>query len=242
MRRTLALSPPSAQYTPPVTPFATAVLFGSCLAFAGFVALYFGLFHDRSRGRLRCPHCWYNMTSLATARCPECGQASRPHELHATRRRWGAFATGIALLMLAAGLVIPVAAFQLVAAAGAAAGPGHPLRYKPLNNKYRVLIWPGTSCALINQADFWVVPDDRTPGTAFTFDDPGITSLGLAPPFAIGRLDKKGGNPAESIWFDFDGSTGDVQYFNDETSAAAHWRSQRGSVPPALLHPDTYAR
>lgn len=45
---------------------------------------------DRSRGRLRCPRCWYNMSGLEAVRCPECGHSIQsPNHLCKTRRvKW----------------------------------------------------------------------------------------------------------------------------------------------------------
>jgi hypothetical protein len=52
------------------------------------VLLYVGLFQDRSRGRPRCPKCWYNMTGAPSLVCPECGHNARsPKRFYRTRRR-----------------------------------------------------------------------------------------------------------------------------------------------------------
>jgi hypothetical protein len=48
--------------------------FGWTLAAAGMVLLAWALFWDRSRGRRRCPKCWYNMEGVPGLRCPECGR------------------------------------------------------------------------------------------------------------------------------------------------------------------------
>lgn len=61
------------------------------LAVLGLLLLFLALLRDRSRGRQRCPKCWYDMSGNATtpARCPECGHiAQTPAELLKTRRRW----------------------------------------------------------------------------------------------------------------------------------------------------------
>lgn len=66
------------------------------------IAISFGLFAfalmlgiwaaigDRSRGRLRCPRCWYDMEGIDTPQCPECGKAikSERHLRKARRMRW----------------------------------------------------------------------------------------------------------------------------------------------------------
>lgn len=61
------------------------------------------LFAGRSRGRKRCPRCWYDMTGAAAGslRCPECGhEANGERELLRTRRRW---AIGGPALLIAIG-------------------------------------------------------------------------------------------------------------------------------------------
>ena len=64
--------------------WAVLVLFAALTA----LLLYLGLFQDRSRGRPRCPKCWYNMTEAPSLVCPECGHDARtPRRLHRTRRR-----------------------------------------------------------------------------------------------------------------------------------------------------------
>ncbi len=85
---------------------------GLLLALAGMVVAWRALFADRSRGRPRCPKCWYDMAGLVgeplrlPATCPECGRvcASAP-ELFRTRRHWrrGTYASFAALLMLGGG-------------------------------------------------------------------------------------------------------------------------------------------
>src|SRR5512134_3701851 len=72
-------------YTVPII-WAVLVLFAALT----MLLLYLGLFQDRSRGRPRCPKCWYNMTGAPSLVCPECGHDAR-HErrLYRTRRqRW----------------------------------------------------------------------------------------------------------------------------------------------------------
>jgi len=60
------------------------------------------LFHDRARGRRRCPKCWYDLRGTPGLRCSECGyEAKRERQLFSTRRRWRLAALGV-LLMLAA--------------------------------------------------------------------------------------------------------------------------------------------
>ena len=63
----------------------------------GVLGLAWALFWDRSRGRKRCPRCWYGLDGVPSdegvTTCPECGKVVRkPTCLFRTRRRWG-FAT-----------------------------------------------------------------------------------------------------------------------------------------------------
>lgn len=60
---------------------------------------------DRSRGRRRCPECWYDMTGSVGLRCPECGrEAAHTRELYKARRRLRRLPIGLVGLLLAAGL------------------------------------------------------------------------------------------------------------------------------------------
>lgn len=62
---------------------------GWTLAGVGGVLLLWALFWDCSRGRRRCPKCWYDMAGLPGLTCPECGRdARREKRLLKTRRRW----------------------------------------------------------------------------------------------------------------------------------------------------------
>ena len=69
---------------------------GIVLAIATGLAIFsamlsvWALIGDRSRGRLRCPKCWYNMEGIDTPQCPECGKAikSARHLRQARRMKW----------------------------------------------------------------------------------------------------------------------------------------------------------
>lgn len=46
------------------------------------------LIGDPSRGRRRCPKCWYDMAATPSLRCPECGRlAKRERDLFRRRNR-----------------------------------------------------------------------------------------------------------------------------------------------------------
>jgi hypothetical protein len=76
------------------------------------VILFLALFRDRSRGRRRCPKCWYDMSRVPGLKCPECGKAAKSENwLHVARRRWRCAVCGAALAVgLPGALVIRTAA------------------------------------------------------------------------------------------------------------------------------------
>lgn len=66
----------------------------------GTLVLLWAIFWDRSRGRKRCPKCWYDMSGAAGLVCPECGRdARRVRGLHRTRRRWRWGLLGVMLVL-----------------------------------------------------------------------------------------------------------------------------------------------
>lgn len=78
---------------------------GWTFAAAGVVLLGWALFWDRSRGRRRCPKCWYSMEGVPGLRCPECGrEAKSERSFFRTRSRYR-YAM-FALLVMAAGCPI----------------------------------------------------------------------------------------------------------------------------------------
>ena len=68
----------------------------------GLLLVCWGLWGDRSKGRPRCPKCWYDLRgSLPRCECPECGHEARSEAaLFRTRRRWRAVRVGLVLPML----------------------------------------------------------------------------------------------------------------------------------------------
>ena len=62
---------------------------GAALGSLGLWLLYWSLLRDRSKGRRRCPKCWYNMSGTDSMTCSECGRtAKREKKLYKTHRRW----------------------------------------------------------------------------------------------------------------------------------------------------------
>lgn len=83
----------------------TAVIFG--LALFASMLLIWAIIGDRSRGRLRCPRCWYNMEGIDTPQCPECGKAikSDRHLRKARRMKWPFGLAGLLVGFAAYGFV-----------------------------------------------------------------------------------------------------------------------------------------
>ncbi|NNF41545.1 MAG: hypothetical protein HKN62_00580 [Phycisphaerales bacterium] len=74
------------------------------VALLGLLIAARALFRDRSRGRPRCPRCWYERTGSPEGPCPECGHVvKRERKLYKTRRRWRYAVLGILLLLLGLG-------------------------------------------------------------------------------------------------------------------------------------------
>lgn len=68
------------------------------------------LFGDRSRGRKRCPRCWYDMSAAVGLKCPECGKDAKGERgLLRTRRRWRLVVVGVVMGVVGMSLrVVPV--------------------------------------------------------------------------------------------------------------------------------------
>ncbi len=77
------------------------------LTIAGLAVIAWALFWDRSRGRRRCPKCWYDMDGAKAdgdgrLTCSECGRVvRRERRLFKTRRRWWRALAGVCVLGLA---------------------------------------------------------------------------------------------------------------------------------------------
>ena len=73
---------------------------GGLLGLGGLVLLWWALFADRSKGRKRCPKCWYNMSHTPSLTCSECGYtAKREKKLRKTHRRWRWAVVAVLLLL-----------------------------------------------------------------------------------------------------------------------------------------------
>ena len=71
---------------------------GAALGLLSLWLLYWSLLKDRSKGRRRCPKCWYNMSGTDSMTCSECGQTvKREKKLYKTRRhkRWALVSIGL---------------------------------------------------------------------------------------------------------------------------------------------------
>jgi len=76
-------------------------ILGTIAGLAGPWMLFRGMFADRSRGRRRCPKCWYLMEGTTERRCPECGrEAASDRRLFRTRRHWRRAVIGMILIVI----------------------------------------------------------------------------------------------------------------------------------------------
>lgn len=81
------------------------VLWGlaATLVLAALILCCWALFADRSRGRKRCPKCWYDLSGAPSSTCPECGKViATPSRLYRTRRRWSFVALAAIVLLIGA--------------------------------------------------------------------------------------------------------------------------------------------
>ena len=73
---------------------------GSLVGLGGLGLGLWAMFGDRSRGRRRCPRCWYDMSATSHRRCSECGHEVRKESaFFRTRRRWRRIALGLVLIL-----------------------------------------------------------------------------------------------------------------------------------------------
>lgn len=82
-------------------------LVGGVLGALGLVVLARAVWGDRSKGRRRCPKCWYDMAGAPSLVCPECGKdAGDEKRLLRTRRRKRWMAVGVLVMMMGAGAAV----------------------------------------------------------------------------------------------------------------------------------------
>ena len=75
------------------------------LALLGVAGICYALFVDRSRGRRRCPKCWYSMAGAPSRSCSECGHTvQKESRFYRTRRRWKLFFGAVIIVLIALGL------------------------------------------------------------------------------------------------------------------------------------------
>jgi hypothetical protein len=74
------------------------------IALVGLLLACWGVWGDRSKGRARCPECWYDMRgTLPRLVCPECGHDARQERrLHKNHYRWWRIVLGVVLVLLTA--------------------------------------------------------------------------------------------------------------------------------------------
>jgi hypothetical protein len=98
---------------------------------------------DRSRGRRRCPRCWYGMEGVPSLTCPECGRAARDERrLFRTRWRKRRLALGAMGLLVSAGVF--------------------------LQPEYRAFNWAGAPRWLVSASILW---KSEWPPRAVEYDD-----------------------------------------------------------------------
>ncbi|MCC6906595.1 MAG: hypothetical protein IT430_01515 [Phycisphaerales bacterium] len=82
---------------------------GVVLALVGAALAWRALFHDRPRGRRRCPKCWYDLRASDSLTCSECGYtARRERQLFKTRRRWRWAVVSVLLILLGASMPVVI--------------------------------------------------------------------------------------------------------------------------------------
>ena len=78
----------------------------SLILLAGLALAWWGFWGNRSKGRARCPKCWYDMRgSLPSVICPECGHDGKnERRLYKNRRRWWAIVVAVIVILI---LILP---------------------------------------------------------------------------------------------------------------------------------------
>lgn len=83
-------------------------LVGGSVGVFALCLLIWAVVGDRSRGRVRCPKCWYDMSAAAGLKCSECGHAVRDESafLKSRRPRWAFIISGLFIVIGATGIVL----------------------------------------------------------------------------------------------------------------------------------------
>lgn len=77
-----------------------AYVLAAALTLVWIAVTIWALWWDRSRGRRRCPQCFYEMDLALGMKCPECGREARDEKaLRRTRRRWRVAMIAVVLLL-----------------------------------------------------------------------------------------------------------------------------------------------
>jgi HEAT repeat protein len=85
---------------------------GAVLGAVALLVIALAMLRDRSRGRRRCPRCWYDMSGVVGFKCPECGRTqSAEKRFFRTRRRWRMAAAGAVLMGIAGATAISPAVY-----------------------------------------------------------------------------------------------------------------------------------
>src|SRR5262249_10848407 len=81
---------------------------GGVLAAIALGVMAFALFRDRSRGRRRCPTCWYDMAGVSGMTCPECGRTQKKERrvFRTPRWRWRVVVGGVVMWVIAGGTAV----------------------------------------------------------------------------------------------------------------------------------------
>jgi HEAT repeat protein len=74
---------------------------GRFVAVAGLAITLAALFGDCSRGRWRCPRCWYDLRGTDSLTCSECGKTQQSQRaFYRTRRHWRWFLAGLLIVSI----------------------------------------------------------------------------------------------------------------------------------------------
>ncbi len=145
------------------------------IAGVGALAFLWAMYRDRSRGRTRCPKCWYDLAGLVKhgtpapwpITCPECGKKiGHERQTRRTRRHWRLAALALAMMLAA----YPIAHI------GDAREYG-PQRLLPL--WLQAVAWP---VGEVSSRSAWSSTGVGVPGFDFSLHTGGVCGLGGGSP------------------------------------------------------------